>query len=324
VAVVITAACGPESDRECIAGKTDLTQDPENCGVCGNICGAGAACIDSRCIEGACQPGLTEECYDGAEGTAGVGQCVKGMRTCERSGTWTTCQGQVIPTGENCADGVDNDCNGMTDEELDADGDGFTTCGAPGIPGDCCDNTGTCSKPELVNAGAFDAAGNGIDDDCNGVVDDTILICDQGLNSNSTSGMDFAKAIDICQTATEVDRNWGVIDAKITLADGTGTPDKEAYSIRGRFGTGVQPRGGVSLAMISSGGAAAKGDLSPGYHDLVSYTHTGTNSSGFPADFYAANGNTLPNAPGCPPPLGALANDPVMLTFRVRVPTNAL
>jgi hypothetical protein len=31
----------------------------------------------------------------------------------------------------------------------------------------------------------------------------------------------------------------------------------------------------------------------------------------------------LPNAPGCPPPSGAVANDPVMMTFRVRVPTNA-
>jgi hypothetical protein len=42
------------------------------------------------------------------------------MRSSERSGTWTACLGQVIPAGEDCADGVDNDCNGMTDEELDA------------------------------------------------------------------------------------------------------------------------------------------------------------------------------------------------------------
>src|SRR5207247_1974546 len=59
----------------------------------------------------------------------------------------------------------------------------------------------------------------------------------------------------------------------------------------------------------------------PAYHDFVSYM--GTKSSGFPADFYAANGNKLPNAPGCPDPIDTAANDPVMLTMHIRVPTNA-
>ena len=40
-------------------------------------------------------------------------------------------------------------------------------------------------------------------------------------------------------------------------------------------------------------------------------------------DWLAANGGDLPNAPGCPPPDGNEANDPVMLQIRVRTPTNA-
>ncbi|HMR81043.1 MAG TPA: choice-of-anchor L domain-containing protein, partial [Polyangiaceae bacterium] len=40
-------------------------------------------------------------------------------------------------------------------------------------------------------------------------------------------------------------------------------------------------------------------------------------------DWLAANGGSLPNSPGCPGPTGNAANDPVMLTFRLRVPTNA-
>jgi hypothetical protein len=195
--------------------------------------------------------------------------------------------------------------------------DGFTTCA-----GDCCDSV-ECTKPALANPGAFDAPGNGFDDDCNGVADDTILLCDQAVTSNSTVGMDFAKAIDICQTATMTDKKWGVIDAKISLADGTGVPDKEGYAIRPKFGANTLPQGGVNLAILSSGGAGAKGDTAPAYHDFVSYTHTGTNTSPYPADFYAANGNMIPNAPGCPAPNGATANDPVMFTFRVRVPSNA-
>ena len=309
-------ACGPSDDRDC-NGSSDLSQDPNNCGSCGNVCAQGFACVDYRCLEGMCQPGKVEDCYTGFPDTEGVGPCHGGKRTCIEGGIWGACEGEVVPVGENCADGVDNNCNGAADEDVDSDMDGYTTCA-----GDCCDST-ECTKPGLANPGAFDAAGNNFDDDCNGVADDTILLCDQGLNSNSTSGMDFAKAIDICQTATDTDKKWGVIDAKVTLADGTGVPDKEGYAIRPRFGTGVLPQGGVNLAIISSGGAAAKGDTSPGYHDFVSYSHTGTNTSAYPQDFYMANGNQIPNAPGCSAPSGTTANDPVMLTFRVRVPSNA-
>ena len=332
VVVVAAAGCGPGGERECTAKTTDLTSDPRNCGVCGNACGDGNACIGSRCIQGACQPGAVEDCYTGAEGTMGVGPCVGGKRTCGPAGVWSACEGQVVPVAEDCGDGVDNNCNGMVDEDVDLDGDGFTTCGVPGVsPPDCCDST-ECSKPALVNGGAFDAPGNGIDDDCNGVIDDTVLLCDQDIPSNTTSGMDFARAIDLCQTAADGDKKWGVIDAKITLADGTGVPDKEAYAVRPRFGGGVIPQGGVNLAIISSGGAAAKVDTDPSYHPWVSYTHAGTQTcnttpntqcSSIPDDFLAANGGVLPNAPGCPTPSAARAEDPVMLTFRIRVPTNA-
>jgi hypothetical protein len=222
-----------------------------------------------------------------------------------------------VPVGEICGDGVDNNCNGAVDDDVDADGDGFTSCG-----GDCCDST-ECSKPELVNPGAFDAPGNQVDDDCNGVVDDTLLLCDQNLPSSSSDGLDFAKAIDLCQTTTEPERRWGVISASLTLADGTGVPDPEGHSIRPKFGANVLPQGGVSLAILSTGGAAAKNDVNPIYHPWVSYAHTGTNTSGYPADFLAANGGKLPNAPGCPDPSVTGANDPEMLTLRVRVPTNA-
>jgi hypothetical protein len=320
---VALAACGPERDRECTAENTDLTSDPENCGSCGNVCGEGYACIDSRCLLGLCQPGTVEECYTGAEDTAGVGPCKSGVRVCGRTGAWSACEGEVTPVAENCTDGIDNNCNGMTDEDVDLDNDGFTTCGVPGvIPGDCCDWT-ECSKPEAVNPGAYDAVGNGIDDDCNGVVDDTALLCDQGINSGTTNAFDFAKAIDICQVTTAQDYRWGVIDAKLSLTDGTGTPDREGHAVRPRFGANLIPQGGVSLAIISSGGAAAKNDTNPGYHPWSGYTHTGVNKAPYPADWYMANQNKLPNAPGCPAATATQANDPVMLTLRLRVPTNA-
>jgi hypothetical protein len=247
----------------------------------------------------------------------GVGPCKAGTRTCDATATWGTCS-DVHPIQEDCGNGVDDNCNGSVDDDIDADGDGFTSCSGH----DCCDST-ECNRPDLVNPGAFDAAGNAFDDDCNGFIDDTILLCDQGIPSNTTDAMQFARAIDICQEATENDRKWGVITASLTLTDGTTPTDPEGHAVRPRFGSGAVPQGGVNLAILSTGGAAAKNDTSPAYHPWVSYEHEGTNESPFPADFIQANNGTLPNAPGCAAPSGTTANDAEMLTLRVRVPTNA-
>lgn len=285
---VVVAACGP-SDR--------------------------GACVGPQCLTGSCESGAQRACYTGEAETEGVGPCASGTQRCTAAGQWGSCEGQVTPVAEVCGDGVDQNCNGTADENEDRDGDGFTTC-----DGDCCDST-ECSDPILANPTAFDATGNGVDDDCNGYIDDSVLLCDQGLASNSTSAMDYAKAIDICQTTTMAEKKWGVISASLTLPDGTGMPEAVAHSIRPRFGSATLPRGGVNMALLSTGHAAGKGDINPPYYDFVSYS--GPNTSAVPADFLAANNGNLPNAPGCPDPSGQEANDPVMLTLEIRVPSNA-
>ncbi len=318
ILILCAAACGPSggSERDCGSGPTDLETDPMNCGQCMLACGENMTCRGGVCNDGVCDPGTTDTCYDGQDGTAGVGPCVKGTHTCDATGQWGICMGEVVPHAEICGNGIDDNCNGKVDEDEDADGDGFTTC-----QGDCCDST-ECSNPADVNPGAFDAPGNGVDDDCDGIIDNSITVCDQTLASDSTDAMDFAKAIDLCQVATAADKKWGVLSGSLTLPSGTGTPDAVSHSIRHHFGTGVQPQGGLSLAMISSGTAAGIGDMNPAHQDFVSYE--GTQSSPLPADWIAANGGKVPNAPGCPEPDGgAVGNDPVMITLNIRVPTNA-
>jgi hypothetical protein len=291
------------------------------CIACGPSNRNGSDCTGSDCSAGSCEAGDTRDCYTADAVTNNVGPCHGGTQQCTAAGQWGNCNGQVLPGAETCTDSIDNNCNGMVDETTDSDGDGWATCDASGASLDCCD-AHECGTPTTVNPGAYDMAGDSVDNDCDGTIDNELGFCDQGLVSSSSAATDYAKAIDICQTATVGDKKWGLLEAKLTLPDGTGVPDPSSHAIRPKFGAKVMPQGGVSLAVISSGGAAARGDTNPPYRDFESYETLKT--SGFPADFLAANGGQLPNAPGCPElAQGTVANDPVMLTFKVRVPTNA-
>jgi len=266
----------------------------------------------------ACTPGATQACYSGAPGTIGVGMCVGGTTTCDASGSWGPCVGEVTPKGEICGNMADENCNGMIDEDLDADGDGFRTCG-----GDCCDaTTDGCGDPKLVNPGAFEAPGNMVDDDCDGMVDNVATaMCDSGLASNSATAMDYAKAIELCQTATMADTKWGVIDAKFVLPSGSGTPNADQRSIRPTFGS-TTVKGGASFVVLSTGNAAAPSQTNPSYQAFQPGREI-KSSSALPADWLAANGNKVPNAPGCPAPTGTDGKDPIMLELTIRTPTNA-
>ena len=312
----VVGGCGPANEApgaEC--PEVDIQNDVLNCGACGNACGASEFCVAGTCTSD-CSPGQTVECYDAPGGTKGVGPCRAGARRCQQDGTWSVCQGQIVPSTEVCGNGIDENCSGMADENTDLDMDGFTTC-----DGDCCDG-GECGDPELVNPGAFDAAGNAVDDDCDGEIDNTQVVCDMGLPSNSDRAVDYAKAMDLCQEALEATRRWGVLEAKLSLPNGQGAPAAEARSIRPSFGA-LTPQAGMGFTLISSGNAAAPGQANPGHIDFQSSAIHNTTSP-FPADWLAANGGTLPNTPGCPPiNAGTAAEDPIMLTLKVRVPSNA-
>jgi hypothetical protein len=76
------------------------------------------------------------------------------------------------------------------------------------------------------------------------------------------------------------------------------------------------------MAMLSSGHAAGVGDINPSYAAFQTGVNHGT-SSDAPADWFDANGGMLPNPMGCQAPAELTINDPIMLTLRVRAPTNA-
>lgn len=269
-----------------------------------------------------CEPGDVDACYDGPPATRNVGQCADGTRTCEPAGTWGPCLGQVTPSLEICDNDIDEDCDG-TLVAVDRDGDGWSTC-----EGDCCDDEVVgCVDAHLVNPGAFEVLGNGVDDDCDGVVDESEPSCDAQLASDSSNPLDYAAAMDLCQTTSEnaplPERTWGVISAKLTLANGQGMPLSVQRSIRNEFGDNIVPSGGDSLVVLSSGRAAAPGQMQPSFAAFEPGLDLGTKVPA-PQDWIAANGGEFPaSCEGINPTMDTDANDSVMLTLRVRVPTNA-
>jgi hypothetical protein len=193
-------------------------------------------------------------------------------------------------------------------EQEDRDADGVTIAG-----GDCDD----CDP--LVNPAAFEVPGNELDDDCDATTD-VAEPCDAGIASSTADALDFAKAIDLCSTTTDSGPTWGVLQARLSLSDGAGSPYAAGHAVRPHFGTGRPPFRGHALAVLSTGHAAATGDVAPAPASDEDASHD--QQSALPADFLAANDGRLPEVPGCPP-ISATAHDSEMLVLRVRVPTNA-
>jgi hypothetical protein len=139
--------------------------------------------LDNDC-DGSTDESLAQQCYTGPAATLGTGICTAGTRTCT-GGAYGTCLGEVLPRAEAC-NGVDDDCDGATDEagvqgcttfHVDADADGYggptSAClCAPSPPytqpqpGDCDDARAT------VHPGADERCTSGIDEDCDGMTDE--------------------------------------------------------------------------------------------------------------------------------------------------------
>lgn len=86
----------------------------------------------------------------------------------------------INPTMQDVCDGIDNNCDGVIDENTpchDDDGDGYSE-----DEGDCNDNDVT------VSPGVEEIDDNGVDDDCDGIID--ISMSDVDLDGYTTEGGD--------------------------------------------------------------------------------------------------------------------------------------
>lgn len=117
--------------------------------------------------------------YTGAEGTGNRGECRRGIKRCI-DGEWRVIQDEAIPGKEVC-NGLDDDCDGEIDEEIDPQTLVYTGPEGTEDVGICRAETRQCSDGAFVPTEGQqeilprdEEVCNGLDDDCDGGTDEGI------------------------------------------------------------------------------------------------------------------------------------------------------
>ncbi|MDY6990868.1 MAG: MopE-related protein, partial [Thermodesulfobacteriota bacterium] len=196
--------------------------------------GAAEICdgVDDDCDAGT--PDGSDEPWYGDPTTCGQGVCAgTGVLDCVGGIQQNTCQ-TGSPTEDpevSCSDGLDNDCDGLTDGDdpdcgvscVDSDGDGYGVCPNCGIANGCTHDGDDCDDSnDTVHPGAAEMC-NGVDDDCDAGTPDGSgepwygdpTTCGQGVCSR-TGVLDCVGGMqqDTCQTGSPTE------DPEVSCSDG--------------------------------------------------------------------------------------------------------
>ena len=214
-ATCVAGACHcPATDIVCGNTCVDTSSDPNNCGTCGTTCPAGASCVSGNC---ACPNGTTScgnNCVDTSSDPNNCGTCGNACptgSTCQAGSCVAASQCQSdfdCPAGFHCSSGicVANQC--VSDGAACQLGDGSTgvcshgICVAlggctPGMSQPCTVGLGVCGRTGTITCqadGTWSSCSatpgdpspeicNGLDDDCDGVIDNV----DPGLLANDVN-----------------------------------------------------------------------------------------------------------------------------------------
>ena len=186
--------CDGQVDEGCVVEPACTDNDEDTYAIEGGDCGP----VDCDDTDADVYPGAVENCTDGIDNNCNgfVDATDATALDCPVLCTDNDGDGYAVEGGECgpvdchdndfeinpgyleiCDDGIDNDCDGQTDEGCnpacpDVDGDGYldALCG-----GTDCDDTDAA-----INPGAAEVCGNNVDENCNGASDDECLSCPDG------------------------------------------------------------------------------------------------------------------------------------------------
>lgn len=207
------------ADNDC-DGSTDEGCDDDSDNWCDSTMDVaeGASCVEGDCndLDSAINPDAAEKCNgkddncdESTDEGFGLGNsCSAGSGVCLVAGTYDSCapdgasavcsaQADMTKATVELCDGLDNDCDGSTDEGCDDDHDGWCdssmeyAAGAACTEGDCNDTDASVypSAPEQCNA---------MDNDCDGVLD-------EGCDDDNDGWCDFIMQVWPTATCTDGD-----------------------------------------------------------------------------------------------------------------------
>lgn len=263
-----------------------------------------ASALSLATLAAACNAGTSTSGAGGAGAATTVAETTSTVTTATGTTTGAFMSTVSVGGGMPCVPGGPDD---------DVDGDGFSP-----NQGDC-DDCDPNQSPNAIEV-PTEEGGTPYDEDCDGQTDeDDSVLCDTDLAIDDADPLSAAKAIELCKMSTG-DKDWGVVDAKWVLADGSALPTDPTllanfhlgHGLLPKFGANVQVRKGQRMLALSSGTARQPTD--PGWHYASSFDKGFTSGQpvGFPKE-----------SPSCPGSVTGLPNDPAAVEINVRTPSNA-